>query len=146
MNNDVLTEKHFQKPVAGTENEKFVQFVNFSDDVFEWKLNGMAVRFQPGEVRSMEKSVAEHFAKHLINRELLKMGRENDVSPKIPKENQFFMELYNKAIVSIPTASEFMNQDLEQPTRPQVDAPNTNKSAEPEFEELLPPDDDSEEE
>ena len=51
----------------------------------------------------MEAGIAEHFAKHLINRELLKDGRENDTSPKKPSENPFFFALYQKCIEEIPT-------------------------------------------
>ena len=41
--------------------------------------------------------LARHFAKHLANRELLKLGKERATSPKKPEEVPEFMEVFNQA-------------------------------------------------
>lgn len=99
---DTLTEKHFQQPSAQAPLSTIVKFTNFSDEDFTHTWNNIPYTFKAGTVKFMESGLANHFAKHFINRELLKRGRENDTSPKPNTdgkiENPFFMELYHRCI------------------------------------------------
>lgn len=102
---DIITEKNFENQ---TENApaRIVKFTNFSDEDFTWTWNKVPYTFRKGGVKFMETGIAHHFAKHLINRELLKRGRESDTSPKKPEENPFFMELYNQCIEPVADTGE----------------------------------------
>lgn len=103
---------------------KTVLFRNFSDQVFSsvephevdvrgvkmqlvdenCRWNGENYTFKPGEPRYMLEFMAQHFAKHLVNRELVRMGLDNDTSPKRPKDNPRFMALWNKAYIEDPAS------------------------------------------
>jgi len=98
---------------------KTVLFRNFSDQVFSavkpheakvgdqkrmiidenCKWDGEPYTFEAGEARYMPDWKAKHFAKHLVNRELVKKGMDSDTSPKKPEDNPRFMELFNKAYI-----------------------------------------------
>lgn len=54
------------------------QFKNFSDTDFTWKFDGIEYTFPAGSVMFLEDFKAEHFAKHLIDRELTKAGSHTD--------------------------------------------------------------------
>lgn len=56
-------------------------FVNYTTEVFEQKFDGRSYRFAPGEERILETAKAEHFAKHLIDRELQKAGADTILDP-----------------------------------------------------------------
>lgn len=110
---------------------KTVMFRNFSDQVFSavvphkakvgdsmrmivdenCKWDGEPYTFQPGETRYMSDWKARHFAKHLVNRELVKRGMDNDTSPKKPEDNPRYMELFNKAFIEDPKAAA-MSEDM----------------------------------
>lgn len=100
---ETLTAKHFERPEGPKAAPRIVKFVNFSKEPFTWTLNKIPYTFQPGEenAKYMEYPIALHFAKHLVNRELLKRGRENDTSPKNMHENPYFMEIFNKVVTPI---------------------------------------------
>jgi len=80
-------------------------FTNFSSEPFIGYWNGKGKRFEPGQSLYMPDYLAKHFAKHLANRELLRMGLEKDTSPKIKirpdgteyVDNIRFTEMFNKA-------------------------------------------------
>lgn len=72
-------------------------FTNFSTEEFIGHWDGKPRKFAPGESLYMPTYLAEHFAKHLTNRELLKLGKERSTSPKFPDQVPEFMELFNKA-------------------------------------------------
>lgn len=103
---EIITEKDFQ-PVKTASKSRIVKLVNFSKTPFTWTWNKVPYTFLPGEknAKFMEISIAIHFAKHLVNRELLARGRENDTSPKNPGENPFFMELFRRCIIEIDSES-----------------------------------------
>lgn len=46
------------------------QFKNFSNTAFSWKFDGIEYTFPAGTTMYMEDFKADHFAKHLIDREL----------------------------------------------------------------------------
>lgn len=98
---ETITEKHFTAP-ENNPAPAVVKFTNFSDEDFTYTWNKIPYTFKAGAVKFMETGIANHFAKHLVNRELLKRGRDNDTSPKKQSDNPFFMEFWNKCIQPIP--------------------------------------------
>ena len=72
-------------------------FTNFSSEEFIGHWDGKPRKFAPGESLYMPDYLAKHFAKHLTNRELIKIGKERSTSPKFPDQVPEFMELFNKA-------------------------------------------------
>ncbi len=85
--------------------EKTALFTNFSNESFTGFWDGKPKTFAPGKSIYMPDFLAKHFAKHLVNRELLKVGKERDTSPKVKVsptgveyvDNKNFMELFEKA-------------------------------------------------
>ena len=76
---------------------KTALFTNFSNEEFIGYWNGKPKKFSPGQSLYMPDYLAQHFAKHLTNRELIKKGNETATSPKFPKQVPAFMELFNRA-------------------------------------------------
>lgn len=85
---------------------KTALFTNFTDQDFTGYWDGKGKKFAPGQTLYMPDYLARHFAKHLVNRELLRTdGNGNLVykdgdkmtSPKKPEDVPLFMELFNKA-------------------------------------------------
>lgn len=81
-------------------------FTNFTDKEFVGYWDGKGKKFAPGQSLYMPDYLARHFAKHLVNRELLKpdgggnlVYKDGDkmTSPKFPEQVPLFMELFNKA-------------------------------------------------
>lgn len=143
-----------------TDTKKIVLFVNFTDEDFTYPWNGSNQTFPAHDKgRYMERGLAEHFAKHLANRELLKsddpkMG--NYTSPKIPQDVPQFYSLFNKAIIDtdVEVAGEFANSKIaemnitsQQPSTydkrvaalEKAGAAKTARKAEDEFEGLKKP-------
>lgn len=87
---------------------KTAEFVNFTNEEFIGYWDGKGKKFAPGQSVTMPIYLAEHFAKHLVNRELLRKDKKGNlvhvngdkfVSPKKPLEVPLFMELFNKACI-----------------------------------------------
>src|SRR3990167_49054 len=85
---------------------KTALFTNFTDYEFIGYWDGKPKKFAPGQSIWMPDYLAKHFAKHLSNRELLRLDKngnpiykdgEKMTSPKNPEQVPLFMELYNKA-------------------------------------------------
>lgn len=57
-----------------------VQFLNFSDEDFTWKFDGIAYTFKAGQTIFLENFKADHFAGHLVDRELDKLGHSTGKS------------------------------------------------------------------
>ena len=74
-------------------------FHNFSSEPFTGYWNGKPKTFKPGERLYMPAYLAEHFAKHLANRELIRAGKEVYTSPKNPGQVPQFMEVFSKAFI-----------------------------------------------
>jgi len=51
-----------------------IQFHNFTNEDFTWKWDGVAYTFKAGSTMFLENYKAEHFAQHLVDRELNKLG------------------------------------------------------------------------
>lgn len=84
-------------------------FHNFSAEAFTGYWNGKPKTFKAGDSVYMPAYLAEHFAKHLTNRELIRLGKDAYTSPKNPGQVPQFMELFNKAFI-IDEASEADNE------------------------------------
>lgn len=85
---------------------KTALFINFTEEEFIGYWGGKGKKFKPGEKVWMPDYLADHFAKHLVNRELQRTKSDGSLvikdgdkmtSPKKPWEFPVYMELYNKA-------------------------------------------------
>ena len=85
---------------------KTALFTNFTDADFTGYWDGKGKKFIPGQSLYMPDYLAQHFAKHLTNRELLKVDRngtlvykdgEKMTSPKNPEQSPIFMKIFNQA-------------------------------------------------
>lgn len=85
---------------------KTALFTNWTDREFVGSWDGKVKRFAPGQSLYMPDYLAQHFAKHLTNRELLRVDASGNLiykdgekmtSPKFPEQVPVFMELFNKA-------------------------------------------------
>ena len=105
---------------------KTVLFVNFSDEAFTGYWDSQAYQFAPGQTMYMEDWKAKHFAKHLVNRELLKAGLETHTSPKEKNgviDDVYFLELFNKAVIDSEEAEDVPESMIE------TEVINKNKKA-----------------
>lgn len=100
-------------------------FYNFSAEAFTGYWNGKSKTFKAGEKVYMPAYLAEHFAKHLTNRELIRTGKETYTSPKDPAKTPQFMEVFNKAFIR-DTASENQNEIDAEISAVQGRAPSMN--------------------
>lgn len=88
------------------EVQKEALFTNFSIEKFIGFWNGRPDPFEPGQSKYMSDNLARHYAKHLVNRELIRTDGNGNLiypngdqatSPKIQEDVPQFMELFNKA-------------------------------------------------
>lgn len=59
-----------------------IKFRNWTNEEFTWKYNGIPHVFPAGMEIYMESDKAEHFAKHLTDREMHKLGIPTDMETK----------------------------------------------------------------
>lgn len=80
---------------------KTALFHNFTTEDFTGYWNGVPQTFKPGEKKYLPEYLAAHFAKHLTNRELIKMGDkfQNYTSPKFPDQVPEFKKLFDQACI-----------------------------------------------
>lgn len=74
-------------------------FYNFDSESFTGYWNGKAKTFKAGAKQLMPAWLAEHFAKHLTNKVLIREGKETSTSPKKPLDVPEFMALFTKAFI-----------------------------------------------
>ena len=74
-------------------------FHNFDIEPFTGYWNGKPKTFKPGEKVHMSSPLAEHFAKHLTNKVLIREGKETSTSPKNPAQVPQFMDIFKKAFI-----------------------------------------------
>ena len=76
-------------------------FHNFDSEPFTGYWNGKPKTFRPGEQVHMSSPLAEHFAKHLTNKILMRLGGkyETFTSPKNPGQVPEFMDIFRKAFI-----------------------------------------------
>lgn len=86
-------------------------FTNFSAEPFTGYWDGKPRTFKPGDSRPLPEYLARHFAKHLSNRELLKLGKETATSPKKPEDVPEFMTMFSKAFKLDEDEMEMHSQD-----------------------------------
>ncbi len=95
-------------------------FINFTDQEFTGYWNGKGRAYPPGVSEYMPDYLAQHFAKHLVNRELLRSNPSGQMiykdgdkmtSPKFPEQFPIYMELFNKAYISDNLDAPGENQD-----------------------------------
>jgi hypothetical protein len=130
--------------------EKTAVFTNFTTEVFTGYWDGKPKKFKPGQSMFMPEYLARHFAKHLVNRELLRTDKHQKLiypngdkmtSPKRPEDFPVFIELFNKAFQIDSTEQ----PDEQNANEVEVDALNKNKAIE-ETSELKTPLGDEEDE
>lgn len=99
-------------------NEPMVSalFTNWTQEPFTGWWGGKSRTYLPGEAKWLPDSLAQHFAKHLTNRELLRTDSKGNLvypngdkmtSPKRPADVPMFMELFNKAYSPSEQAEDF---------------------------------------
>lgn len=132
-------------------------FTNFSDEPITVYWDGKPKTFKAGQSIYMPDYLAQHFAKHLVNRELLSLKAdgtpkykdgEKMTSPKKPADVPLYMDLFNKAYTaededtmsqegdSIDTAIEVANKNRDA-------APGAPSAQEPQI--IVPPEGDDDE-
>lgn len=88
---------------------KTALFINFTDQEFTGYWNGKGRKYPSGTSEYMPDYLASHFAKHLVNRELLRVKPDGQMiykdgdkmtSPKFPEQFPVYMDLFNKAYIS----------------------------------------------
>lgn len=114
---------------------KTALFVNFTNEAFTGYWDGKGKTFKSGQSLYMPEYLARHFAKHLVNRELLSRDKNGNLvfkdgekltSPKKPEESPIFMELFNKAY--IPDEDEEALGDKQDDIDTLIDVANKNRS------------------
>lgn len=87
---------------------KTALFVNFTDQEFVGYWNGKGRKYPAGTSEYMPDYLARHFAKHLVNRELLRTKSDGSLihkdgdkmtSPKRPEDFPLFTQLFNKSYI-----------------------------------------------
>lgn len=87
---------------------KTARFINFTDQEFVGYWNGKGRKYPSGASEYMPDYLARHFAKHLVNRELLRTNPDGTLihkdgdkmtSPKFPEQVPLFTELFKKAYI-----------------------------------------------
>lgn len=109
---------------------KTALFSNFTTEEFIGYWDGKPKKFAPGQSIYMPDYLARHFAKHLVNRELLRPGAYKDgekmTSPKKPEEVPLFMELFNKAYT--PDNTEELGE-IKDDVNSLIDSANKNRQS-----------------
>ena len=110
------------------------KFVNFTEEEFTGYWDGKPHVYPAGASEFMPDYLAKHFAKHLVNRELLRVNKDGTLlykdgdkmtSPKEPKDVPLFMKFFKKACI------EEEEEDKEQETTALdtiIDSDNKNRT------------------
>ena len=128
---------------------KTALFTNFTDKEFIGYWDGKPRKFLAGQSQYMPDYLAQHLAKHLVNRELLRTDSsgsliykngEKMTSPKFPEQVPLFMELFNKAYISDETEEDNTPEPSALDT--EIDVINKNKevATSEKAQVVLPPD------
>ena len=100
-------------------------FHNFTSEAFVGYWDGKPKTFQPGERVHMPAYLAEHFAKHLTNKELIRKGAkyETYTSPKNPGQVPEFMDIFRKAFIpdGKPIEAGSVDDEIAKATIPSMD-------------------------
>ncbi len=128
---------------------KTALFTNFTDKEFIGYWDGKPKKFAAGQSLYMPDYLAQHLAKHLVNRELLRVNADGSplhkngekfTSPKFPDQVPVFMELFNKAYIA--DVAEETIADVPSALDTEIDVINKNKEVAKEdgVQVVLPPD------
>lgn len=112
---------------------KTKEMVPTADEHCKW--DGVPDSFQPGASRYMEDWRADHYAKHLINRELDK--QDKPTSDMKLRADMYKLCVMDQSAIEVPAstvAMELMNQNIEKPKKKASLKKETK--AEPEFPDL----------
>lgn len=103
------------------------KFKNWTDEDFKWKWDGVEYAFPAGQETFLEDFKADHFASHLVDREMNKMnnGRGEPLSNLVVR-NRLLAQCF--PLVEAVTPAEALNLNEEVKTK--------KKKVEPEFEDL----------
>jgi len=63
------------------QQEKAIQFINFTNDDFTWKFDGIDYTVKAKQSTYFRKYQAEMFAKHLVDREMNKKKKATNLEP-----------------------------------------------------------------
>lgn len=92
---------------------KSILFTNWSDQKFEWTWDSVPYEFEAGQTVYMQDYLANHFAKHLTDRELLKIGKmTND-----PMRKELMARCIKDGSVSSNNEAKLQAQIIEQNTQ-----------------------------
>ena len=108
----------------GRTKMKAVRFKNFTDEDFVWKFDGVPFEFKAGQEIFLEDYKAEHFAKHLVDREINKTGKRTDY---LPLREELMAKCFPSDEVVTPLEALNLNEKAKVVKK---------KKVEPEFEEL----------
>ena len=75
-------------------------FTNFSGEDFSWKWNSELFKFKAGESKMLPTYLALHFAKHLVDRELIKDSDDTGFYDNPKKRNDFMKKCLTDKIIS----------------------------------------------
>lgn len=99
-----------------------VLFTNFTQDDFIGYWDGKPTTVKSGKSIYLPDYLAKHFAKHLVNRELIRTKADGTpvyvngakfTSPKFPEQVPSFMELFNKAYKETETEENEIEAEVE---------------------------------
>jgi len=139
--------------------EKFATFTNFTNEEFVGYWDGRSKKFLPGQSLMMPDYMAKHFAKHLVNKELLRTDKGGNLiykdgdkmtSPKFPEQVPLFMKLFNQAYtpdesaVEGPEKKEDIDSIIEKANKKKtINKEQPQDPTQPQI--VLPPEDDEDE-
>lgn len=116
------------KRLAGASNSaesmQAKKFVNWTSEAFTWKYDGIAYTFNPEETMFLEDYKADHFAKHLVDRELNRMGLPTD---RAIERRELTAKCFPSAEIVTPAEALNLNEEVKA---------KKSKKVEPEFEDL----------
>lgn len=128
---------------------KSALFTNWTTEEFSCAWDGKIRKYNPNESEYLPDSLAQHYAKHLTNRELLRKDSngnyiykdgEKATSPKFPEQNPIYMQLFNKAYT--PGEQEIQGTDRRGELDATIESLNKNKAKDKSEELQTPIDDD----
>lgn len=100
------------------------RFKNFTSEDFTWKYDGIPFTFPAGQEMFLEDFKAEHFAKHLVDRE---MNRLNMITNNMAEREKLEAQCFPSTEVVSPLEALQLNETAKTKVK---------KKVEPEFEDL----------
>lgn len=79
--------------------QKAVKFLNWSNETFTHKWDGVEYTFEPGELIMLQEYLAKHFAKHLAMREINRGGKGVVINSAQDIDGNFENEEFAKVVM-----------------------------------------------